>query len=185
MKKKTISLVALTIATAVSLSACTGAKSASSSNNKIVESTYVVEDIKEDVPTIVEEPIKESPSVVEEPKEAPSFSDSVINNVLGMNDNEPEKVALLRIINSNEDTETCINELENIFRLAIIPRCATEEEWDSVIHLRNTIGEYDNPFDVYYDLAVYVHILKCEEDHYENEFGQIECKKLRKEMSNN
>ena len=172
MKKRKISLAALTIATAITIGGCTGAKVASNiqkeNNNTVIENSYVE---------------KDSNIVIEdEPIEVVSYSDTVIKAVNESND-EVIKAALQRIINSTEDTDACILELENIYELGMIPRCATPEEWDSVIHLRNTIGEYENPFDVYYDLAVYVHTLTCEEEHYENEFGQTECKTLRKEMN--
>ncbi len=110
------------------------------------------------------------------------FANYVVEDVLSMDDSDPVKVALQKILSSNEDTETCIYELENIYELGMIPRCATEEEWNSVKHLRGTISEMENPFEVYYDLAFYVHVLRCEEEHYTNEFGQMECKTLRKEL---
>lgn len=110
------------------------------------------------------------------------FYNYVVENVLALEDDSPLKVAINRIFNSKEDKKECFKELENIYKLAIIPRCATEEEWDSIIHLRNTIGEEENPFVVYYDLAFFAHTLRCEEDHYPNEFGRWECPSIRQEM---
>lgn len=110
------------------------------------------------------------------------FANYVVENVLALDDGDPLKIALNRIINSGQDVETCIYELENIFKLAIIPRCASEEEWATIAHLDATTEEMENPFEVYYDLAVFVHTLHCEEEHYKNEFGQWECAGLRQEM---
>jgi len=110
------------------------------------------------------------------------FANYVVENVLAFEDDNPLKVALKRIINSGQDVETCIYELENIFKLAIIPRCASEEEWATIAHLDATTEEMENPFEVYYELAVFVHTLHCPEEHYQNEFGQWECPGLRQEM---
>ncbi len=112
------------------------------------------------------------------------FYNYVVENVLALDDQDSIKIALNRILNSKEDKKECLKELENIYRLAIIPRCATEEEWDSVIHLRNTIGEMENPFEVYYGLAAFTHMLRCEEVHYKNEFGNWECSTIGQEMRN-
>ena len=111
------------------------------------------------------------------------FANYIVENILAMDDSAPIKIALQRIINSKEDTETCIYELENIYKLAMIPRCVTEEEMNSVIHLSNTLEERENPFEVYYDLAIFVHTLHhTDEEHYANEFGQWECLSVRQEM---
>lgn len=110
------------------------------------------------------------------------FANYIVENVKVLNDEDPIKMAMNRIINSKEDTATCIYELDNIYSLGMIPRCATEEEWNSVAHLRGTLEETENPFEVYYKLAVFTHMSKCEEEHYLNEFGQWECESIRKEM---
>ena len=110
------------------------------------------------------------------------FANYVVENVLALDDNDPLKTALFRIINSKEDTVTCINELEYIYELGMIPRCASDEEWALISHLDATTDEMENPFSVYYDLAVFVHTLHHEEEHYLNEFGQWECQSLRKEL---
>lgn len=110
------------------------------------------------------------------------FYNYVVENVLALDDQDSIKIALNRILNSKEDKKECLKELENIYKLAIIPRCATEEEWNSIIHLRGTLEEMENPFEVYYDLACFAHTLRCEEDHYQNEFGKLECPSIRQEM---
>ena len=108
------------------------------------------------------------------------FANYVVEDVLSMEDDNPLKIALMRIINSKEDTKTCILELEYIYELGMVPRCASEEEWALISHLDATTEEMENPFEVYYDLAVYVHTLQHEADHYQNEFGQWECEAYRK-----
>ena len=110
------------------------------------------------------------------------FANYIVENVLAMDDSAPIKQALLRIIYSKEDTATCIYELEYIYKLGMIPRCASEEEWALISHLDATTEEMENPFEVYYDLAIFVHTLHHDEEHYQNEFGQWECESVRKEM---
>ena len=110
------------------------------------------------------------------------FANYVDENILAMEDDHPLKIALNRIINSKEDTEVCIYELNRVYELAMIPRCATKEEWASIGHLVKTLDEEENPCEYYYPLACVVHTLRCEEEHYENEFGQLECPTIRKEM---
>ena len=72
------------------------------------------------------------------------FANYVVENVLALDDGDPLKIALNRIINSGQDVETCIYELENIFKLAIIPRCASEEEWATIAHLDATTEEMES-----------------------------------------
>ncbi len=114
-------------------------------------------------------------------EESPSTTDYVTDVIMAMDDQDSIKVALKRMLAATDDPDACFKELETIYELAIIPRCATDEEWESIIHLRNTLGEMENPFEVYYELAVFVHTLKCEQEHYINEFGQTECEEYRKE----
>lgn len=172
MKKRNVSLAVLTLAAGFTFGACTGAIIGHSRAEKNIVENSIVEKADSNIIEEEERTVQESVG---------TFADYVIEEVSKSND-EALKASLKRILDSGVDTESCILELENIYRLAIIPRCATEEEWDSVINLRSTIGERENPFDVYYQLAIFVHTLTCEEEHYVNEFGQTECKKLRKEM---
>jgi len=173
MKKKTrnVSLTVLTLAAVVSLTACTGARVAKKDEEKVLvpESSYVEKSNE----TVVDTPVVE---------EAPSSSNSIVDTIMAMEDTNPLKIALNRILNSNQDTETCLQELEYIYELGMIPRCASDEEWALISHLDATTEEMENPFEVYYELAVYVHQLTCDEEHYVNEFGQMECKTLREEL---
>jgi hypothetical protein len=173
LKKRNISLAILTLAAGFTIGACTGAIVEHSRAEKNIVENSIIEKAEGNAEEVINENITS--------EDVTSFADYVINEVSKSND-AALKAALKRIVDSEEDTESCIMELENIYRLAIIPRCATEEEWDSVIHLRGTLSEMENPFDVYYRLAIFVHTLTCEEEHYTNEFGQTECKTLRKEM---
>ncbi len=112
------------------------------------------------------------------------FANYIVENAMSLSDDDPIKLAMKRIVDSKEDTETCIYELESVYELAMVPRCVTEEEWNSVSHLCETLNEGENPFEVYYKLAAFAHILGCEDEHYLNEYGQWECNSVRQKLEN-
>lgn len=111
------------------------------------------------------------------------FNDSILFSNYLINDVKSSGIEELvmpisRILNTEGiDVVKCIKELENVYRLGIIPRFCSDEEWqENFGELIKTLGEYDSLYDVYYKLAVYQHELQCLEEHYENDFGSVECK---------
>ena len=59
----------------------------------------------------------------------------------------------------------------------MIPGCVPEDVWNSSFHeLLKTLGERDSLYENYYLLSVYTHEFMCDDDHYNNEYGSVECK---------
>ena len=107
------------------------------------------------------------------------FENYVLNDIY-MNQIEKYTVPMDRILYSGIDVDKAFQELENIYIMAMYPRCCDEEEWYSLFGtLLKTVKEDENVCVYYYDLACYIHELKCENEHYINECGQLECEEYR------
>ena len=97
-------------------------------------------------------------------------------------DDEELKSELNRILRSNRYDE-CLTELEDLYLLSMVPQCLEEEDIAEIFPaLLETVGERENIFEVYYDLAVYRHMMKCDEEHTLNEFGRYECETGKKKV---
>lgn len=92
--------------------------------------------------------------------------------------------AYQKLLASNIDKETFMRELHNMMVEQILPRCATEEEY--LLNFGNiltTLGEQESLYDTYYSLAWLTHDATCEDEHYINKYGSLECKSLVKEFN--
>lgn len=92
--------------------------------------------------------------------------------------------AYQKLLASNIDKETFMGELHNMMVEQTLPRCATEEEY--LLNFGNiltTLGEQESLYDTYYSLAWLTHDATCEDEHYINEYGSLECKSLVKEFN--
>ena len=92
--------------------------------------------------------------------------------------------AYQKLLASNIDKETFMRELHNMMVEQILPRCATEEEY--LLNFGNiltTLGEQESLYDTYYSLAWLTHDATCEDEHYINEYGSLECKSLVNEFN--
>ena len=109
---------------------------------------------------------------------------TLLNGVLveevNASDDEELKSELNRILRSNRYDE-CLTELDNLYILSIIPQDLDEEEYKELFgSLSETVGPRDNIFEIYYNLAFYRHLMKCDEEHTLNEYGKYECESVRK-----
>ena len=98
------------------------------------------------------------------------FYNYLVENVLSLDSYHPAKLALYRIINSSEDTLSCLCELETIYKASGKSVQSIGESTD-VLHLQQTLnGEKLDPFSYYYDLACFSHSLRYfgEEVEYDN-----------------
>lgn len=83
----------------------------------------------------------------------------------------------------NIDLDECLNELDAMYYLAMYPGCMDEEEYQEIFsELDKTVGPRQNIFEEYYNLAAFRHMLTCDEEHYTNEFGSIECESGKKKV---
>lgn len=89
-----------------------------------------------------------------------------------------------RIINSGVNFEEALVELNNIYSLSQVPMCIDEDVWNELFkNLLTTVGEYDNVFEVYGDLAYYIHLLSCDFTHYTDEYGVNVCEGMKLEYT--
>lgn len=84
--------------------------------------------------------------------------------------------AVDRINNSEYTLEECLNDLDAVYTVCVIPTDLSEELWQSLFSkLLTTTNEFENVCTVYYDLATFIHRMNCEYTHYVNDFGAVEC----------
>ena len=106
----------------------------------------------------------------------------VLTEEVEASDDEKLKSELNRINRSNRYDE-CLTELEDLYLLSMVPQCLEEEDIAEIFPaLLETVGERENIFEVYYDLAVYRHLMLCDEEHTLNEFGRYECETGKKKV---
>lgn len=92
--------------------------------------------------------------------------------------------AYQKLLASNINRETFIRELHNMMVEQILPRCATEEEYQlNFGNILTTLGEQESLYDTYYSLAWLTHDADCEDEHYITEYGSLGCKTLIKEFN--
>ena len=66
------------------------------------------------------------------------------------------------------------------------PLTTVKSIWFSFLNFGNiltTLGEQESLYDTYYSLAWLTHDATCEDEHYINEYGSLECKSLVKEFN--
>lgn len=89
-----------------------------------------------------------------------------------------------RIINAGVNFDDALIELNNIYVLSQTPMCIDEDVWNELFkNLLTTVGEYDNVFEVYGDLAYYIHLLSCDFPHYTDECGVNVCEGMKLEYT--
>lgn len=109
-----------------------------------------------------------------------SYQDYVVRRVNELNINSM-KNALYRILGYGYSIQEVKHELENVYSFCTTPTCVNEEIWFmSFTKLLNTVNEYENVCEVYYDLANLLHQIECDYEHYINEFGMTECNAVKK-----
>ena len=89
-----------------------------------------------------------------------------------------------RLLRYDIDYVKAFEELDNMYLCGIIPT-DYYDIWDELFHtLNTTVGRYENVYDYYYELACFVHQLKCDSEHTMNECGRMECEpyKLKYEL---
>lgn len=92
--------------------------------------------------------------------------------------------AYQKLLSSNIDKDTFMKELHNMMVEQTLPRCASFEEYHANFgNILTTLGETESLYDTYYSLAWLTHDAECEEDHYINPYGSLECKTLLKEFN--
>lgn len=110
-----------------------------------------------------------------------SYDSYVIEMIMASSDEEIIS-QYNRIINGGVDFNEALVELDSIYVLSQVPMCIDEDVWNETFkHLLTTVGEYDNVFEVYGDLAYYIHLLGCDLEHYTDEFGVNVCEGLKLE----
>lgn len=103
--------------------------------------------------------------------------DNVINEIRDSEDKELNSSLNKILSNASVDKVECFRELDNLYSLGMIPGCVPEDVWNSSFHeLLKTLGERDSLYENYYLLSVYTHEFMCDDDHYNNEYGSVECK---------
>lgn len=111
-----------------------------------------------------------------------SYSDYVIDMIMASND---KKIISQynRIVNAGVNFDSALVELNDMYVYSQVPMCLDEDVWNETFkNLLTTVGEYDNVFEVYGDLAYYIHLLSCDLEHYTDECGVNVCEGLKLEL---
>ena len=89
---------------------------------------------------------------------------------------EPALISPANRIRNAASIEGCVEELEYIYLLGQIPTDLDEETWKEIFkNLLTTTSLRENVFEVYYDLAVYAHQLRYDEELTLNDCNRYEC----------
>lgn len=87
-----------------------------------------------------------------------------------------------RIEAAGLDFNAVLGELNNMYILSQTPMCIDDEVYKELFsNLLTTVGEYDNVFVVYGELANYVHALNCDYEHSVDEYGVNVCEGIKLE----
>lgn len=109
-----------------------------------------------------------------------SFDEYVFRRVNEM-DISSIRDALYRIIGYGYTINDVKGELDTIYKLCTVPMGVDEEVWfNSFAKLLETVNEFENVCEVYYDLANFVHQIECDFTHYTNEFDMTECDAVKR-----
>lgn len=88
-----------------------------------------------------------------------------------------------RLCNSCNDIIKAMDEMKVLYEYMQVPRCLSEEElMANFSTLQGTVTEYENIFEVYRKLAIFMHLLDCDYEHYVDECDVHICKGLEKRM---
>ena len=85
-----------------------------------------------------------------------------------------------RLVNAGIPKEIILGELANVILEQQLPRCCSEEEWQTNFGtICSVLGEYESMYEAYFCLSYLVHDELCELEHRHNEFGAITCEDLQ------
>ena len=133
---------------------------------------------------IVENGVINSESIeahLEEINNTTLFSAYLLTDVLASS--EPSLIEAANRIRKANSIEGCVEELEYIYLLGQVPTDFDKKTWDKIFEnlITTTVGR-ENVFDIYYDLAVYAHQLKYEEELTLNDCDRYECEAHKLEL---
>lgn len=79
------------------------------------------------------------------------------------------------------NSDDVLNELSLLYMYSQVPRCIPDEEYFGLFKiLSGSVTEYENIFEVYQDLARFIHLLSCDFEHEVDEYGVHICQGLKK-----
>ena len=99
---------------------------------------------------------------------------------------EYELIAKLynQIMSSNYPLDDIDRELNNILLVKLANMNVTENDKNVLFHtLSMIVDDGVNVIDYFYPLAKYVHLQNCNQEHMINNFAEVECDSLNKDMS--
>lgn len=112
--------------------------------------------------------------------EIETFENYVIRRVNEMEINSI-KDALYRILGYGYTLNDVKDELDTIYKFCTVPMGVDKDVWFSSFgKLLETVNEFENVCQVYYDLAKFIHQIECDYEHYINEFGMTECEAVKR-----
>lgn len=86
------------------------------------------------------------------------------------------------LCNVSENPDAVLNELYMLYLYSQTPMCLSDEEYYGTFKiLSSTVSEYENIFEVYKKLSIFIHLLDCDFEHTVDECDVHVCKGLIKE----
>lgn len=98
--------------------------------------------------------------------------------------NDYLRAIYMLMYNSNVPMSTYINELNNLIVMQQVPMCVPEDIWNMLFG--NLIALDQNClsiYEMYIDIAMYIHNLSCDKEHYINDYYGYSCEYLEKEYT--
>lgn len=98
--------------------------------------------------------------------------------------NDYLRALYMLMINSNVPMSTYINELNTLMIMQQIPMCVPDDVWyQSFGNLIALDPECLSLYEMYIDMAMYIHNLNCDNNHYLNDYYGYSCEDLEKEYT--
>lgn len=93
------------------------------------------------------------------------------------------KAIYTKMRSSNVPMSVYLEELDTMAIMQQVPTCVPEDVWEeSFEHLILLQGDNPSLFEMFADLAIYVHEITCENEHNLNEFGCYTCDDLSRKL---
>ena len=98
--------------------------------------------------------------------------------------NDYLRAIYMKMYNSSVSMNIYLEELHTLMLMQQIPMCVPEDIWyNSFNHLLELVPNCISLYDVYFDIAKFVHEMSCDKEHLINEYFGYSCDELEKEYT--
>lgn len=92
------------------------------------------------------------------------------------------KAIYMKMYYSDVPMATYLKELNNMVVFQQVPMSLPDKIWNESFEHLIKLQDTDSLFETYCDLAIYVHSLSCDKEHYQYDIGTYTCNDLQEEL---